>query len=254
MLSGPGGNVVVLYGSDGTVVVDTFVQPAWAGVGKAIKGLTQKPVTTLIDTHWHFDHTDNNAQFRRAGATIVAHANTKKRMSETHELLGITFKPQAIDAVPTEVFADRKMIQTNGETLTLQHVAPAHTDTDVILHFANANVIQTGDVYFADAYPFIDLGTGGNINGMIAAAETVLAMADDKTMLVPGHGPLSTRADLEKSHAMCITVRDRVKKLKSSGRTLQQTVDAKPTADFDAAWGKGFVNPAGFVELVYKSI
>lgn len=254
MLSGPGGNILVLTGPDGKIVVDTFVQPAWSGLLKALEGLDKAPIRTLIDTHWHFDHTDNNANFRKAGAAILAHENTKTRMSQSHELLGIKFAPAPPDALPTETFKDTHAIDSNGERIAMGYVPPAHTDTDIYIRFTKSDVIHLGDLYFNGMYPFIDGGTGGRINGMITAADSILKMVDDRTKIVPGHGPLGDKAALTKYRDMLVTVRDRVQKLKTSGRTLDEVVSAAPTKDLDDVWGKGFMDPKSFVSIVYSTL
>ncbi len=199
LLSGPGGNVVVLHGSDGLVVVDTFVAPAWPKLEQSLAALGA-PVKFVINTHWHFDHTDNNARLHAAGATVVAHANTKRRMSEPHHLavLELDFPPSPASALPQRVFTDRYTLEANGERLELSHVPPAHTDTDVTVRFEHANVMHAGDVFFNGRYPYIDGSTGGRVDGMIAASDRLLSRADSGTKIVPGHGPLATRADLVK--------------------------------------------------------
>jgi len=212
MLAGPGGTVVVLNGPDGKFVVDTFVVPAWPRLKTALDGLSNAPVKCVIDTHWHFDHTDNNAPLHAAGATVLAHENTKKRMSEPHDLpvlyiddqtvyspaSGLHFDPSPVEALPQQTFAVSYKLQANGETLALQHVAPAHTDSDIYVHFEKANVIQMGDLFFNGIYPFIDSSTGGKTTGMIAAADKILSLADNDTKIVAGHGPLANKAELTK--------------------------------------------------------
>jgi cyclase len=254
MLSGPGGNVVVLHGPDGKIVVDSFVQPAWPTLKTTLDGLDKTPIKMLIDTHWHFDHTDNNANIHETGAAVLAHTNTKKRLSETHDLLGMHFDPSPAAALPTETFSDQRTIHANGEDITLVHVAPAHTDSDICAHYTKFNVLHMGDVFFNGVYPFIDASTGGNINGMIGGAEQGLTMSDGATKIVPGHGPLGNRAALENYRVMLTTVRDRVAQQKKAGRTLPEVQTAKPTADFDAAWGKGMMGPDDFVALVYSTL
>src|SRR5712671_448226 len=188
MLSGPGGSVVVLNGPDGKFVVDTFVAPAWPKLKKALDGIDNAPVKYVIDTHWHFDHTDNNAPLHAAGATVLAHENTKKRMAEPHDLpvlyrgpdgalVGLHFDPSPAEALPQQTFAASYKLQANGETLALHHFAPAHTDTDIYVHFQKASVIQMGDTFFNGMYPYIDPGTGGKITGMIAASDKILSLA-----------------------------------------------------------------------------
>ena len=265
MLSGPGGSVVVLNGPDGKFVVDTFVAPAWPKLKKALDGIDNAPVKYVIDTHWHFDHTDNNAHLHAAGATVLAHENTKRRMSEPHDLPvlyrgpdgalhDLHFDPSPAEALPQQTFPDSYKLQANGETLALQHFAPAHTDSDIYVHFQKANVIQMGDTFFNGMYPYIDPGTGGKITGMIAAADKILSLADNDTKIVAGHGPLGNKADLTKSRDMLVTSRDRVQKLKSAGKSAQEAVAEKPLADLEPVWGKGIINGDQFVQIVYLTL
>ena len=256
LLSGPGGNVVVLNGADGKIVVDTFFAPAWPRLKETLDGMGNPPLKYAIDTHWHFDHTDNNAALRAAGATVVAHENTKKRMSEAHDLpvMNFHFEPSPADALPQETFGSKRSIKMNGETLNLEHLAPAHTDTDIYVLFEKANVIHMGDTFFNGFYPYIDSGTGGKISGMIAAADKVLALANKDSKIVPGHGPLGNKEDLTKFRELLVTARDRVEKLKSAGKTMQEAVAAKPLADLDATWGKGRLGGDKFVQVVYLAL
>jgi len=256
LLSGPGGNVVVLNGADGKIVVDTFLSPAWPKMKETLDGLGNAPLKTVIDTHWHFDHTENNASLHAAGATVLAHENTKKRMSEAHDLpvMGLHFEPSPAEALPQETFAASHRLKANGESLALQHLAPAHTDTDVYVLFEEGNVIHMGDTFFNGFYPYIDSGTGGKVSGMIAAADKILALASKDSKIVPGHGPLGNKEDLTKYRAMLVTARDRVQKLKSAGKTAEEVVSAKPLADLDAVWGKGMLGGDQFVQVVYLAL
>jgi cyclase len=265
MLSGPGGSVVVLNGSDGKIVVDTFVAPAWPRLKEALDGLGNAPVKCVIDTHWHFDHTDNNAPLQAAGATILAHENTQKRMSEPHDLpvlyrgpsgalAGLHFDPSPVEALPQQTFASSYKLQANRETLVLQHVPPAHTDTDIYIHFEKANVIQMGDLFFNSMYPYIDPSTGGTITGMIAAADKILSLAGNDTKIVAGHGPLGNKADLTKFRDMLVTSHDRVERLKSAGKSVQEAVAEKPFADLDPVWGNGIINSEQWVQIVYLTL
>jgi glyoxylase-like metal-dependent hydrolase (beta-lactamase superfamily II) len=256
MLSGPGGNVLVLNGADGKIVVDTFLSPAWPKLKETLDGLGNAPLKTVIDTHWHFDHVDNNAALHAAGATVLAHENTKKRMSEAHDLpvLGVHLEPSPAEALPQETFASGHKLQANGESLTLQHFAPAHTDTDIYVLFQKANVIHMGDTFFNGFYPFIDSSTGGKISGMIAAADKILPLASNDTKIVPGHGPLGNKAELGKFREMLVTARERVQKLKTAGKSAEEAVAAKPFADLETTWGKGLLNSDQFVQVVYLSL
>lgn len=256
LLSGPGGNVVVLNGPDGKVVVDTFLAPAWPKLKETLEGLGSEPLKLAIDTHWHFDHTDNNAPLHAAGATVLAHENTKKRMSETHDLpiMGLHFAPSPPEALPQQTFADSHKLQANGEAMSLQHLAPAHTDSDIYIHFQHANVVHMGDTFFNGMYPYIDSSTGGNLTGMISAADKIIGLANNYTKIVPGHGPLGNKGDLVKSRDMLVTVRDRMQKLKSAGKSQDEAVAEKPLADLDAQWGKGMLNSDFFVRVAYLAL
>jgi cyclase len=265
MFDGPGGAVAVLSGPNGKFVVDTFVAPAWPRLKEALDVLGNAPVQYVIDTHWHFDHTDNNAHLHAAGAIVLAHENTKKRMSEPHDLpvlyrgpdgalAGLHFDPSPAEALPQETFSDSYKLQANGETLALQHVAPAHTDSDIYVHFEKANVISMGDLFFNGMYPYIDPGTGGKITGMISAADKILSLADNDTKIVAGHGPLGNKADLTKARDMLITSRDRVQKLKSEGKSALEAVAEKPFADLDPVWGNGIINGDQWIQIVYLTL
>jgi glyoxylase-like metal-dependent hydrolase (beta-lactamase superfamily II) len=256
LLSGPGGNVVVLNGADGKLLGDTFVQPAWPHLKVALDAVGNAPVKIAIDTHWHFDHSDNNAALHAAGATVVAHENTKKRMSETHVMpvLNMTIPPSPAEALPQQTFRQSHKITMNGENVTLVYIPPAHTDSDIYLHFEKANVLQAGDVYFNGTYPYIDSGTGGSVSGTIAGLTKLLAVADNQTKIVPGHGPLGNKADVMKFREMLSTVRERLQKLKSSGKSVEEAVAARPLADLDAAWGKGLNDSDTFVKIAYPAL
>lgn len=256
LLSGPGGNVVVLNGADGKLVIDTFLSPAWPRLRETLSSLGNQPLKFVIDTHWHFDHTENNAPLHASGATVLAHENTKKRMSEPHDLpvFGMHFPPSPSEALPQQTFAASHKLQFNKEALALQHFDPAHTDSDVYIHFQQANVIHMGDTFFNGMYPYIDSGTGGKMSGMIAAADKVLSFADNYTKIVPGHGPLGNKGDLTKFREMLVTARDRIQKLKSAGKSAEQGAAEKPLADLDNLWGKGLLNSDVFVQVAYLAL
>jgi cyclase len=265
MFDGPGGGVTVLNGPDGKFVVDTFVAPAWPRLKEALDGLGNAPLKYVINTHWHFDHTDNNPHLQAAGATVLAHENTKKDMSAPHDLpvlyrgpdgalAGLHFDPSPAEALPQQTFAASYELQANGETLELQHVAPAHTDSDIYVQFQKANVIAMGDLFFNGMYPYIDPGTGGTISGMIAVADKILSLAGNDTKIVAGHGALGNKADLTKSRDMLITSRDRVQRLKSAGKSALEAVAEKPFADLDSAWGQGIINSDQWVQIVYLTL
>jgi len=256
LLSGPGGNVAVLGGRDGKLVIDTFVAPAWPKLNDALSAISREPVKTVINTHWHYDHTDNNAPLHASGATVLAHENCKTRMTQPHEVpvLGLKVAPSPTEALPQETFSDTRKIDTNGEALRLAHLAPAHTDTDLYVYFEKSDVLHCGDCFFNGIYPFIDTSTGGRIAGMIAAADTLLTLAGRETKVIPGHGPLGTKSDLEKFRDMLATAQARVQKLKSEGKSIDEAVAAKPFADLDPVWGKGHFKGDDFVKIVYLAL
>jgi cyclase len=256
LLSGPGGNVVVLDGPDGKLLGDTFVMPAWPHLKGALAAMGNTPVKVAIDTHWHFDHSDNNGALHAAGAMVVAHENTRKRMSETNTLpvINLTFPPSPPDALPQQTFREGRKLAMNGETVSLVYIPPAHTDSDIYLHFEKANVLQAGDVFFNGTYPYIDSGTGGSLSGTIAGLEKLLTVADNDTKIVPGHGPLGNKADVMKFRDMLSTVRERLQKLKSSGKSVEEAVAAKPLDDLAAAWDKGLNDSDTFVRIAYPAL
>lgn len=254
MLSGPGGNVAVLDGPDGKIVVDSFVQSVWPALQRTLNGLGSAPVKILIDTHWHVDHSDNNANFRSAGATVLAHENTARRLAQSHDLLGMQLEPVPPEGRPSDTFSSTRRLEANGETVELGYIQPSHTDTDIYIRFRGRNVLHLGDVFFNGMYPFIDRSTGGNMAGMVEGASMALGLCDAGTKVIPGHGPAGDRAALATYRDMLVAVRDRVQKLKTAGRTEDEAVAAGPTADLDAIWGRGFMKPDDFVRIVYGSL
>ena len=256
VLMGPGGNIAVLTGDDGVVQIDSGVPSRANDIAKAVAALSPRPVTTLINTHWHNDHTGGNAAVGKAGARIVAQTNTRQRLAtdQTVEFFKMTLPPSPAVALPTLTFDDSLTFYANGEELALTHVKPAHTDTDIHILFRKANVLHAGDLLFNGFYPFIDYSSGGWIGGMIAASEQIIKNTDDKTRIIPGHGPMASRADVIRYHDMLRTVRDRIEPRFKAGDTLQAVVAAKPTADLDAQWGKGLIGGEPFTMLVYTGL
>lgn len=256
LLYGPGGNMVVLDGPDGKILVDCSFEKVAPKIKAMMDGFSSAPFKLVIDTHWHFDHTDGNASMHRMGAMILAHENTRKRLStpQVIEFLKMHFPPSPPDALPQQTFIDSFRLYFNQEEIRLTHVAPAHTDSDIHVHFVNVNVLHMGDTYFNGQYPFIDGSTGGHIDGMIAAAGKGLELSDASTKIVPGHGPVGDKAALTKYRDALVTIRDRVKKQKSAGKTLEETTRTRPTAEFDAAFSGGLNSPDQFVEFVYRTL
>ena len=256
MLTGRGGNMGVSIGNDGVFLVDDQFAPLTTKIKAAIAKLTHQPILFVINTHWHFDHTGGNENLGKEGTLIIAHDNVRKLMSEK-QFLKVFNKPIPAapkTALPTITFNDSVTFHFNDQTLKVTHLAPGHTDGDSIIHFQEANVIHTGDLFFNGFYPFIDVEFGGSVNGMIEDADKILALADDKTRIIPGHGPLATKADLVAYRDMLIEVRDNVKVHVDAGKTVEETIAAKPTASTDAKWGGGFLKPDLFTKIIYDSL
>jgi cyclase len=256
MLYGPGGNMVALNGADLKILVDSSYAPVAPKIREALDGMGGPPLRILINTHWHLDHTDGNLPLHEAGAFIVAHENTRKRLSTPQSMaaLGIHFDAAPVGAWPQQTFTDNTALYFDNEQIHLGYFAPAHTDSDIYVHYQNGNVLHMGDIWFNGNYPLIDASSGGNIDGMIAASGKGIGLADADTKIVPGHGPLGDKAGLTKYHDMLVTVRERVKKQKDAGKSLAEVTAAKPTADLDATWGNGFIKPDFFVNFVYSTL
>jgi len=252
MLVGSGGNIGLSIGEDGPFVVDDQFAPLTEKIQAAIAAVTSSAVRFVLNTHWHGDHTGGNENLGKAGAMIIAHENVRKRLNpaEFRDLMGRSQQAPP-DALPVVTFTDAVNFYWNGENIRVFHVEHAHTDGDAIVHFTNANVVHMGDTFFKDRYPFIDVDSGGGIDGMIAAADHVLSMVDSDTKIIPGHGTLATPDDLRDYRNMLITVRDRVRTMLNDGMSVDEVVAAKPTNDLDATWGS---DPTRFVTLTARSL
>jgi cyclase len=256
MLIGSGGNMGLSIGEDGTYLIDDQYAPLTPKILAAIKELTPDPVRFVINTHYHGDHTGGNENMGEAGALLVAHENVRRRMATGTFMKAFNrqVEPAPAGALPVVTFSDAISFHWNGEEIRAFFVGPAHTDGDSIIHFVKADVFHMGDTLFNGMYPFIDVSAGGRIDGFIAAADRVLKVAGDQTRLIPGHGPVATKADLQAFRDMLAEVRDRVAKLKAEGKTAEEIVAAKPTADLDEKWGGGFMKPDNWVGLVVESM
>ena len=256
MLVGSGGNMGVTTGKDGTFLVDDEFAPLLPKIRAAVKTLGDQPIRFVLNTHFHGDHTGSNAPLAESGVVIVAHDNVRKRLGleRLNPRTGERAPPSPPAALPLITFAEGVTFHLNGDDLEVTHVAAAHTDGDSVIRFRKANVVHMGDTFFNGMYPFIDIDSGGSIDGMIAAAERILPTLDGSTKIIPGHGPLGTRADLQAFRDMLAGIRDRVKALVAQRKTLEQVTAAKPSAQWDDKWGKGFLGPDMFVSFVYRSL
>lgn len=255
MLTGPGGNIAVSVG-DATFLVDDQYAPVVPKIAAAVAKLTPNPVRFVFNTHYHGDHTGGNEEFGKAGALIVAHDKTRERMTSDQfvEFFQAKMPASPPGALPVVTFNDTVTFHINGDEIIAFHVDSAHTDGDAMLVWRKANVVHMGDVYIAGGYPFADFGSGGNVNGIIAAADRVLAIANTDTRIIPGHGPLSNTAELREWRDMIAAVHMRVQSLIAAGRTKEQVIGAKPSAEFDAKYGRGFIKPDDFVGFLDRSL
>lgn len=256
MLKGAGGNIGVSVGEDGVVLIDDQFAPLTPKIQAAIRRVSDKPIRFVLNTHWHFDHTGGNENLGEAGAVIVAHHNVRKRMAAggLMEAFKREMPPAPGAALPVVTFGDDMHLHLNGQKLEATHVPPAHTDGDAFVFFPDANVLHAGDLYFNGLYPVIDWGSGGHIDGMLAAADRMLALINAQTKVIPGHGPLSDKAELQAYRDMLATVAKRMNALVAAGKSLEEVQAEKPTAEFDEAWGKGYYTPTEWVEQVYEGV
>jgi glyoxylase-like metal-dependent hydrolase (beta-lactamase superfamily II) len=256
VLDGSGGNIAVLTGKDGKVLIDAGYTVSKSGITTALDSLGSDPIKHLINTHWHADHTDGNAWLHEAGAAIMAHENTRKRLSVPTRVEGWehTFPAGPADAIPASVFRNRHQLHLNDTNVMLTYYGPAHTDSDISVNFTEADVIHVGDTWWNGIYPFIDYSTGGSIDGAIRAAEANIATITPKTIVIPGHGAPGSRVDLIEFRDMLVEIRAKVAALKKQGRSLADVVAAKPTAAYDSRWGQFLITPRFFTTLVFQGV
>lgn len=250
VLFGAGGNIGVSYGPDGTVLIDDQFAPLTGKIQAAVKDLGAGPVKYLINTHWHGDHTGGNENLGQSGALIMAHDHVRDRLVKGND----STPPAAPEALPVITYHDGIKLHLNGDEVRVKHMKHAHTDGDSIIFWKNANVLHMGDLFFHKVtLPFVDLNSGGNARGVLAAAEQALTMVDDETRIIPGHGPIATRADLIAYRDMLKSVIGAVEKAQGEGKSLQQVQAMKPAAQWDVN-PDAFIKGDAFVEAVYKSL
>ncbi|HEY0627543.1 MAG TPA: MBL fold metallo-hydrolase [Allosphingosinicella sp.] len=255
VLFGAGGNIGLSYGEDGNVIIDDQFAPLTDKIIAAVGTLDPDPVRFVINTHWHFDHTGGNENLGKRGAVIVAHHNVRQRMSTDQfiSLMNQAFPASPKDALPVVTFDEGLALHLNGDTLHAVHVRNAHTDGDSLVHWQKANVLHMGDTFFHKVtFPVIDISSGGSIDGMIAAANKGLEMANDATRIIPGHGPVASKRELAAYRDMMVDIRGKVAAGIAAGRTLDQIKASKPVAVYGML--DGFIKPDQFVEVVYNSL
>jgi len=256
MLKGKGGNIGVLTGPDGTFMIDDQFAPLTTKILAAVKEIGGETPRFVINTHYHHDHTGGNENLGKMGVTIVSHDNVRKKLANgaTIKAFDKVIPPAPKAAVPVITFAEEMTFHLNGQTVHVFHSNNAHTDGDAIIHFREANVIHTGDTFFNGFYPFIDVGGGGSVQGVIAAVDKMLALANDDTKIIPGHGPLANKAQLIAYRGMLTIAQGRLSKLKSSGKSAAEAVAEKPLSDLETTWGKGFLPTDKWITIVYEGV
>ena len=256
VLYGAGGNIGLCSGPDGAMLVDDQFAPLSPKILAAVKAANDAPLRWVVNTHWHGDHVGGNEAMAAAGATLIAHDRVRQRLIEGQDNKTFNRKvdPAPAKALPLITFNDSTTLHVNGEDAVAFHVAPAHTDGDVIVWFPRANVVHMGDTFFSATYPIIDLESGGSIDGLIAASGRVLARIGDATKVIPGHGTVSDKAGLQRYHDMLVGVRAAVAKLVKQKKSVDDVVAAKPTAPWDETWGKGYMKPEMFTRILYTEL
>ena len=258
VLEGAGGNMAVSVGEDAVFLVDDQYAPLTEKIVAAIAKLTPKPVRFVLNTHWHGDHTGGNENLGRAGAIVVAHDNVRRRMSveQFNEAFNSKTPPSPTGALPVVTFSGGTVtFHLNGEELRAIHAPNAHTDGDTIVHFVKADVIHSGDIVWNGLYPFIDASSGGSVDGTIAACDRILGMSTERTRIIAGHGPsLVSPAEVRAYRDMLATVSARVKALVAQGKTLEEIKAARVSAEFDEKWGKSFIKPERFAEMLARPL
>ncbi len=256
VLLGSGANIIVLSGEQGKFLVDAGISVSTTKVKAALNEINPAPLKYVVSTHWHWDHTDGNRWMHESGATLIAHRNTLKHLSQaTHvDDWNWTFFPVAAGASPTILVDERKTISFAGENIQIRHYGPGHTDGDLSVYFEHADVLALGDTFWNGYYPFIDNQDGGSVNDAIKWADNAVECTSDQTIVIPGHGPVGTRTQLIEFRDMLVSVRDKVAALKRQDQSLDEVIAANPTAAFDEKWGHFVIDPAHFTRLVYAGL
>ena len=256
MLKGSGGNIGVCIGEKGVLMIDSQFAPLSDKIKATIKKLSDQPIHYLVNTHWHGDHTGGNENMNSDEVLLVAHDNVYERMNKKNLMKAFTQSVPAApgNALPELTFNDKMTLRFGGETVMIFHVDNAHTDGDAMVYFANSNVLHMGDTFFNGRYPYIDLSSGGSVDGLLNAVNTAIMVVDEDTKIIPGHGNLATKSDLLKYREVVLTVRDRVKKAIKQGKSLDAIKAAKLNADYDETWGAAFISGERIVDIMYTNL
>ncbi len=263
MLKGDAGNIGVIVGVDGVLMIDTQYANSTDEILKIIDDINAASINNarslryIVNTHWHEDHTDGNKSLGKTGATIIAHDNVRKRLSTDQfiEAFQATVPAYPEYARPSLTFNDKLDLYLNNNTIDIFYVGtPAHTDGDAAIYFPDANVIHTGDIFFNKLYPFIDTSSDGGIEGMIRAVDKIISVCNSQTKIIPGHGPLSNLDEFLTYRQLLVTVKDRVKTAIENGKSLENLIASKPLAEYNEIWGQGFLSDEVFLTIVYNDL
>jgi cyclase len=252
MLEGAGGNIGASVGPDGILIVDDQFAPLAEKIRATLRELDPGQLQFLLNTHWHGDHTGGNPAFGKE-ATIVAHDNVRKRLATEQTVLGEKSPPMAKEGLPVITFGESLSIHFNGEEIKAIHFPHGHTDGDSVIFFTGANVVHMGDDFFASRFPFVDLASGGSVQGLIANIEKVLAQISPETKIIPGHGPLSTPADLKNYHRMLVETSGIVQTKMKAGKDLA-TIQKEGLSEEWKEWGSGFINTETWIQIIHESL
>ena len=253
MLQGAGGNIGVSTGEDGVFLIDDQFAPLSEKIMEALASISDKPVSYVLNTHWHGDHTGGNENFGKAGAVIVAHENVRNRMSTRQFMKTFNREVPAAPAgaLPVVTFSDSVNFYFNDNQISVMHMPASHTDGDSIVLFKEANILHMGDTFFNGFFPFIDHSSGGTLEGLIATTETALTIVDDNTQIIPGHGKLAGKADLEKYQSMLLTVQEKMQPSLASGKSRDEVLAENPLESIGKIWGNGFMKTDVFTGILY---
>lgn len=257
MLKGSGGNIIVSVGQDGVFMVDDQFAPLTEKIKEAISNITDQPVKFVINTHWHSDHTGGNENFGELGAIIVSHDNVKKRLSteQFSEFFNRTVPPLSEKGLPIITFSDNMTISQNGDEIKVIHVDNGHTDGDSIVYFTKNNVIHVGDDFTDKSYPFIDISSGGSIDGLISSLQTISSIVDDETKVISGHTGISNKTKVIDLTNMLTDVRQNVSQMIEDGKSLEEIIAVKPTSNYDEIYYEhSTIKPEDFVTHIYQSL